>query len=102
MGPGSSTRARLKHALLAGLVARGDNDHWQPNYSHILGNAAAGAISTVYHPDRNSAASLARNNALIGIAGGAFQGLLREFLWSHFTSRVPSYAKGKVTSPPQP
>jgi Carboxypeptidase regulatory-like domain len=98
MGPASPTKARLKHALLAGLVARGDNGHWQPNYSHIAGNAAAGAISTLYHPDANSAGELAADNAIIGIAGGAFQGLLREFLWSRFTSKVPSYAKGKPAS----
>jgi hypothetical protein len=98
MGPASPTRARLKHALLAGLVARGDNGRWQPNYSHIAGNASAGALSSVYHPASNSAGSLALDNALIGIGGGAVQGLIREFLWSHFTSKVPSYAKGK----PQP
>jgi hypothetical protein len=102
MGPASPTKARLKHALLAGLVARGDNGRWQPNYSHIAGNAAAGAISTLYHPDANSAGELAADNALIGIAGGAFQGLLREFLWSHFTSKVPSYAKGKPASEVHP
>ena len=95
MGPASPTKARLKHALLAGLVARGDNGRWQPNYSHIAGNAAAGAISSAYHPDSNSAGSLALDNALIGIGGGAFQGIIREFLWSHFTSKVPSYAQGK-------
>jgi hypothetical protein len=102
MGPASPTKARLKHALLAGLVARGDNGHWQPNYSHIAGNAAAGAVSTLYHPDANSAGELAADNALIGIAGGAFQGLLREFLWSHFTSRVPSYAQGKPAAAVHP
>jgi len=102
MGPASSTKARLKHALLAGLIARGDNGHWQPNYSHIAGNASAGALSTLYHPDANGAGELARDNAIIGIAGGAFQGLLREFLWSRFTSKVPSYAKGKPAAEVHP
>jgi hypothetical protein len=102
MGPASSNARRFKHAILAGVIAKGDNGHWQPNYSHILGNASAGAISTLYHPDSNSAQSLAADNALIGIAGGAFQGLLREFLWSHFTSKVPSYAKGKPAAEVDP
>lgn len=102
MGPANPTKARLKHALLAGLVARGDNGRWQPNYSHIAGNAAAGAISTLYHPDADSPGELARNNALIGIASGAFQGLIREFLWSRFTSKVPSYAKGKPAAGTHP
>jgi hypothetical protein len=102
MGPASPTRARLKHALLAGLVARGDNGRWQPDYSHIAGNAAAGALSSVYHPASDSAGSLALDNALIGIGGGAFQGLIREFLWDHFTSKVPSYAKGKAVAATNP
>lgn len=95
LGPASSTGKRLKHALLAGVVARGDNGRWQPNYSHILGNASAGAISTLYHPASNSAASLALDNAIIGVAGGAFQGIFREFVWPRFTTKVPAYATGK-------
>jgi hypothetical protein len=95
MGPANSMPKRIKHALLAGLIARGDNGKWQPNYSHVLGNASAGAISTLYHPDTNGPGDLAFRNALIGIAGGGFQALIREFVWPHITTRVPKYAKGK-------
>ena len=95
MGPANSMPKRVKHALLAGMIARGDNGKWQPNYSHLLGNASAGALSTLYHPDSNGPGDLALRNALIGIAGGGFQALLREFVWSHFTTKVPKYAKGK-------
>jgi hypothetical protein len=95
MGPASSTAKRLKHAALAGLIAKGDNGKWQPNYSHVLGNASAGALSTVYHPDSNGPGELAFDNAVIGIAGGAFQAIIREFVWPHFTHNVPTYAKGK-------
>jgi len=96
MGPANSMPKRIKHALLAGLIARGDNGKWQPNYSHVLGNASAGAISTLYHPDTNGAGDLAFRNALIGIAGGGFQALIREFVWPHITTKVPKYAKGKT------
>ena len=95
MGKSYSTPKRIKHAVLFGVVARGDNGKWQPNYSHIMGNAAAGALSTVYHPASNSAGSLALDNALIGVAGGAVQGLVREFVTSRVTHKVPSYATGK-------
>ena len=95
MGPEHSTKQRFKHAILAGLIARGDNGKWQPNYSHIAGNASAGAISTLYHPDNYSAGGLALRNGLIGIAGGGIQGLVREFVTSRITHKVPSYAKGK-------
>jgi hypothetical protein len=98
MGPANSTPKRIKHALLAGLIARGDNGKWQPNYSHVLGNASAGAISTLYHPDTNGPGDLAFRNALIGIAGGGFQALIREFVWPHITTRVPKYAKGKPSA----
>ncbi len=99
MGPNHSTGARLKHALLAGMIARGDNGKWQPNYSHIGGNAAAGAISTLYRDKTYSAGELAGLNAAIGIGGGAVQGLFREFLWPHITTKIPSYGKGKPASP---
>ena len=100
MGPAHSFGKRLVHALSAGIVARGDNGRTQPNYSHILGNASAGAISTLYHPDGNSAGDLALRNGLIGIAGRAFQGVIREFVSWHVTTKVPSYANGKPAAVP--
>lgn len=96
MGPGQPTKKRVLHALAAGVTARGDNGRLQPNYSHILGNASAGALSTVYHPASNSAGSLALDNALIGIAGGSAIGLVREFVLKPFTHKVPPYANGKM------
>jgi hypothetical protein len=100
MGPSHPLKQRVWHAISAGIIVRGDNGHLQPNYSHIAGNASAGALSSVYHPASNSAQSLALDNALIGIGGTAVQGLIREFLWSHFTTHVPAYAKGKPPAPP--
>ena len=101
MGPAQPTSARFWHAVSAGVIARGDNGHLQPNYSHILGNAAAGALSTVYHPAGTSAGDLAARNALFGVAGGALQGLFREFVLSRFTHNVPGYAKGKPADDPK-
>ncbi len=95
MGPNHPMRERLKHALLNGIEARGDNGKWQPNYSHILGNASAGALSTVYHPASNSPQKLAGLNALVGVLGGSVQGLVREFVTSRVTHKVPPYANGK-------
>ncbi|MDP9038690.1 MAG: hypothetical protein M3O02_05360 [Acidobacteriota bacterium] len=42
---------RLRHALAAPYVCRGDNGRRQPNASNILGNLSAGAISNLYYPD---------------------------------------------------
>jgi hypothetical protein len=94
MGTGTIAQ-RSRHAVLSSIVARHDNGRLEPNYSHVLGNAAAGAISTLYHPASNSAGKLALDNALIGIGAGAFVNLTREFLFRPFTKGIPVYGKGK-------
>jgi hypothetical protein len=101
MGSAQPTSSRLWHAISSGIIARGDNGRLQPNYSHVMGNAAAGAFSTVYHPAGTSAGSLAGRNALYGIGGGAVEGLFREFVLNHFTHNVPGYAKGKPADAPK-
>ncbi len=87
MGTGT-VKARTRHALLSAVLARHDTGRWEPNYSHILGNAAAGAISTTYHPASNSAGSLALDNALIGVGGSAVVNLVREFVLKPFTHGI--------------
>ncbi|MGI4831521.1 MAG: carboxypeptidase-like regulatory domain-containing protein [Janthinobacterium lividum] len=82
---------RARHAILSAVIARGDNGRPEPNYSHILGNAAAGAISMLYHPATDSAGRLALDNGLIGILGNAAVNLTREFLLKPFTRGVPVY-----------
>jgi hypothetical protein len=96
MGPSQKLSTRFWHAALAGLIVRGDNGRDQPNYSHMLGSASAGAISSVYHPASESAGKLAALNFGIGIAGHGVQALTREFIWPHFTTHVPAYEKGKA------
>ena len=85
-------KQRARHAILSGVLARGDNGRWQPNYSHILGNASAGALSTVYHPAADSAGKLALDNALLGTLGEAAVNLTREFLLKPFTRGLPPVA----------
>ncbi len=43
-------KSRLRHALLAAVVAKGDNGKRQFNYSNVLGNYTAGALSNLYYP----------------------------------------------------
>ena len=45
-----SVRSRLRHALGAAVVARGDNGKRQFNFSNVLGNYTAGALSNLYYP----------------------------------------------------
>ena len=90
-----SIRSRAWHALSAAFVCRGDNGHSQFNYSHILGNLAAGGISNLYRPDANRGVALVFDNALLHTAANATGNLVREFGLRRITTKVPSYAKGK-------
>ena len=48
-----SFRVRFLYALAASVVCKGDNGHWQANYSNVLGNLASGGISNLYYPDQD-------------------------------------------------
>jgi Carboxypeptidase regulatory-like domain len=100
-----SIRSRAWHALSAAFVCRGDNGRSQFNYSHILGNLAAGGISNFYRPDANRGFLLVVDNALLHTAANASGNLVREFALRKVTTKVPSYAKGKeqpVAESPKP
>lgn len=43
--------SRLRHAMAAPFICRGDDGRPQPNFSNLLGNFSAGAISNLYYPD---------------------------------------------------
>ncbi|HVC46249.1 MAG TPA: carboxypeptidase-like regulatory domain-containing protein [Terracidiphilus sp.] len=82
-----SLHSRFFYALAAAVIARGDNGHWEPNYSHVLGSFAAGGISNLYYPASSRGASLMAVNGAIGIASNAGENVLREFVLKRFTTR---------------
>ena len=66
-----SIKSRLRHALTAPLICRGDNGRTQPNLSNVLGNLTAGAISNVYYPAQDRGASLTLvNSSIVTLEGG--------------------------------
>lgn len=76
-----STRSRVLYALANAVICKGDNGHWQPDYSGILGSLAAGGISNLYYPaSSRNGAGLTFENTLIGIGGSAIANLFQEFL----------------------
>ena len=91
-----TTGSRAFYAIASAVISKGDNGHWQPSYSSIIGGLAAGGISNVYYParDRNGV-SLTFENALTGIASGAIQNLFQEFLIRKLTPKVPDYSSPK-------
>jgi len=94
-GTGSKS-SRLLYALANAVICKGDNGRWQPNYSNVLGNLAAGGISNLYYPssDRDGAA-LTFETGLIGIGTTAAVNVLQEFVIRKLTSNVPKQNSAK-------
>jgi carboxypeptidase family protein len=90
-----SIRSRALYAMSAAVIARGDDGRWKPNYSNVLGNFSAGAISTLYYPSSNSAISLVVFNGLADTAADAASNLIREFVLKGITTHVPKGANGQ-------
>jgi hypothetical protein len=84
-----TVRSRTFYALANAIVCKGDNGHWQFDYSGILGSLTAGGLSNLYYPasDRNNM-SLTFENTGISIAGSAITNLLQEFLVPRLTPRM--------------
>jgi hypothetical protein len=81
-------RSRVFHAVSSALFAKGDNGKWEPNYSNIGGDLAAGAVSNLYYPQSNRGAGIVFENALIATGGRMASGLLQEFVLRRFTSNA--------------
>lgn len=81
-----SVISRALYAISTVVICKGDNGHRQPNYSNVLGNLAAGGLSTLYYPrsDQHSV-QVTVTNTLVGTATGAFGTLFQEFLLKRFT-----------------
>ena len=75
-----SKRSRTFYAISTVFICKGDNGRWQPNYSNVLGDFAAGGISNAYYPPANRGVKLTIDNTLIGFAAGAVNSLFQEFL----------------------
>ena len=85
-----SVRSRVLYAIANSVICKGDNGHWQPNYSSILGSLAAGGISNLYYPAENrNGAGLTVENTLIGIGETAATNLLQEFVIRKLTPNAP-------------
>ena len=90
------TGSRILYALANAFICKGDNQRWQPNYSNVVGNLAAGGISNLYYPAANrDGAALTIENGLIGIGAGAATNLLEEFVIRRFTPNLPNYEPPK-------
>jgi len=84
-----SVKSRLLHAVGSAFFTRSDSGRTVPNYSYLLGDMSAGALSNLYYPAANRGAHLVFTNAAVGLAGRVGGNLLREFLSKRLTTNVP-------------
>jgi len=83
-----SKGSRFLYAVSRPFICRGDNQRWQPNYSSVLGDLAAGGISNLYIPERDRhGARLTFENAGIALGTTAAINVLQEFVLRRITSK---------------
>jgi hypothetical protein len=94
-------RSRILYALAMSVTCKGDNGHWQPNYSGIIGSLAAGGISNLYYPPQDrEGATLTVENALIGIGTTAAANILQEFVIRKLTPNLPNHQQSNGNKSP--
>jgi hypothetical protein len=74
-----SVKSRLLYAALSTVRCKGDNGRWQPSYSNLLGNLAAGTISNVYYPEEDRGVGLTFQRAAVVSVEGALGAMALEF-----------------------
>jgi hypothetical protein len=74
-----SFASRFGYAVLSTFRCKSDSGHWQPNYSNILGNFAAGALSNLYYPDSQRGLVSTYQRAIVVSAQGAIGASISEF-----------------------
>jgi len=84
-----SFQSRLLYALANAFICKGDNKKWQPNYSNILGNLAAGGIANAYYPPGARGAGTTFATAGIRIGETAVSGIFQEFIVRKLTPNLP-------------
>ena len=84
--------SRLLYAIGTAFVSKGDNGHWQPAYSDVVGRLAASEISTLYYPASSRTGLRLFHNVLEDLGGRASGHLLEEFVLRKITTHVPKTA----------
>jgi hypothetical protein len=80
-----SVKSRLRHAIAAPFICRGDNGQLQPNYSSIAGDLISSSISNAYYPPEDRGVGLVFENLLISTGERAVSTILQEFIVRKFT-----------------
>jgi Carboxypeptidase regulatory-like domain len=95
-----SKRSRILSALAQSVICKGDNGHWQANYSGLIGGLAASGISNVYYaPKDRDGLGFTFENTLIGIGTTAVTNLLQEFVIRKLPQSRPGRQAPKPNGP---
>ncbi|HEX3543110.1 MAG TPA: carboxypeptidase-like regulatory domain-containing protein [Candidatus Acidoferrum sp.] len=93
-------RSRALNAVAQSVICKGDNGHWQLNYSGLIGGLAASGISNIYYaPKDRDGVGFTFENALIGIGTTAVTNLLQEFVIRKWTRSHPGPQASKPGDP---
>jgi hypothetical protein len=89
-----SVGSRIWYSVYTSVMCKGDNGHWQLDYSGIMGGLAASGISDLYYPAQNrNGAAIIFEGASLGIGIGMLENLAQEFLIKKITPHA-----GKLSS----
>jgi hypothetical protein len=104
LGKGSINH-RFWYSVSAAVRCKGDNGHWQFNYSNIAGNFIGGGISNLYYPAEDRGVALTFERGAVVTAEGVFGPIAYEFypdaiayLKRHFGSK-PKAAPPAASQP---
>jgi hypothetical protein len=88
-----SKKSRVLYALASPFMCKGDNGHWQPNYSYVIGNFAAAGIANAYYPASNRGAGIVAETALVRFGENAVSSIFQEFVLRKLTPKVSNRAQ---------
>jgi hypothetical protein len=92
-----SILSRAFYAVANTVICKGDNGHWQPNYSSFVGPFAGAGLSNLYYPSHSQGTSLTISNTLLNYGSIAAGNLFEEFLSREITPtavrKVPAGAR---------
>jgi hypothetical protein len=76
-----SIASRALYAMAMSFICKGDNGHWQFDYSALAGGVAAGELSNLYYPSSNQNNwNVVVDSTLIGMGENAIGNLFQEFV----------------------
>ena len=82
-----SVASRVLYAVASTFRCKSDNGRWQPNYSNVLGNFAAGGISNLYYPAGDRGLVSTYQRTIVITAEGVLGATFSEF-WPDISHRL--------------